>query len=43
VFTFESAEEVEAYLRHPTHQAVAAELRSLFSGAQIVDLRVAEV
>ncbi len=42
VFTFETAEEVEAYLRHPTHQAVAAELRFLFSGAQIVDLKVAE-
>lgn len=42
VFTFETEEGVRAYLRHPVHQEVAAELRAHFSEARVIDLKVAE-
>jgi hypothetical protein len=42
VFTFDSEEDVRAYVRHPTHQEVAAELRARFAGAKIIDVRIVE-
>jgi hypothetical protein len=42
VFTFEAEEEVRAYLHHPVHREVAAELRAHFSEAKVIDLKVAE-
>jgi len=42
VFTFATEEDMEAYLRHPTHHAIAGELRSLFSNATVIDLKVTD-
>ncbi len=42
VFSFETEEAVRAYLQHPTHQEIAAELRAHFSEARVIDIKVAE-
>ncbi len=43
VFTFQSEEDVRAYLRHSEHQRIATELRPLFSDVRILDLKVSSV